>query len=53
MSDETKKCAHPACSCIAPEGKKYCSEVCEDAKSMTELTCQCEHPACTGSKLKV
>jgi len=52
MTKESKKCAHPACSCMAPEGKKYCSAPCESAKKMTELSCQCEHPACTGSQLK-
>ena len=49
---EVKKCAHPACTCIPPEKQKYCSEVCEDAKNMTELTCQCDHPACRGEALK-
>jgi hypothetical protein len=42
-----KKCARPACNCIAPEGKKYCSMVCEDSKAFTELTCHCGHPECT------
>ncbi len=53
MTPENQKCAHPACSCSVADGKKYCSPVCEDAKGMTELTCQCEHGNCTGSKLKV
>jgi hypothetical protein len=46
------KCARPACNCIPPDGKQYCSEICADAKGVTELTCQCQHPACQGEKLK-
>jgi hypothetical protein len=46
------KCARPACNCIPADGKKYCSEVCADAKAVTELTCQCQHPECHGEKLK-
>lgn len=49
---ETKKCAHPACDCVAAVKSKYCSEKCEDAKNMTELACQCDHPACRGEALK-
>jgi hypothetical protein len=49
---DVKKCAHPACNCIPPDKQKYCSEVCEDAKGITELTCQCDHPACQGEALK-
>jgi len=47
----TSKCAHPACSCIAPEGKKYCSEICEDSKGVTELACDYKHPGCQGTVL--
>lgn len=42
---DTKKCAHPACSCIVTKDK-YCSETCKDAKAMIELTCQCNHSGC-------
>jgi hypothetical protein len=45
---ESKKCAHAACSCIVPDGKKYCSEICEDSTSVTELSCDCKHPGCKG-----
>jgi len=48
----TKQCAHPACSCTVPDGKTYCSESCELAKGLTELTCQCQHPQCRGEELK-
>jgi hypothetical protein len=46
MADETKKCAHPACVCTVPEGKKYCSTSCEDAKETLEISCNCGHPGC-------
>jgi hypothetical protein len=45
---ESKKCAHTACSCTVPDGKKYCSQMCEDSKSVTSLKCDCKHPACSG-----
>jgi hypothetical protein len=48
---KTEQCAHPACSCTAAEDSKYCSEVCADAKGMTELACQCKHPVCQGTTL--
>jgi hypothetical protein len=50
--DTKKKCAHPACNCVPPEGKSYCSTSCEDAKSRTELACQCQHPQCRGEQVK-
>ena len=48
----TSKCARPACNCVPAEGKEYCSEVCRDAKGMTEITCQCQHSDCQGKELK-
>ena len=48
---ETKKCDHAACSCMARDGSKYCSQICEDAKSMTEIACKCGHAVCRGEKL--
>ena len=44
------KCAHPSCKCIVPDKApfgKYCSEHCQEAKDMTELKCDCKHPACS------
>ena len=41
-----KKCAHPACFCKVEPGKKFCSDRCHDSHGMTELNCQCHHPAC-------
>jgi hypothetical protein len=46
MSTTPAKCAHMACTCIAPTGKKYCSTHCEDAKGMTTLSCHCGHHGC-------
>ncbi len=46
MSDEKKKCAHPACLCAAPPHSSYCSQYCEDAKDTMELSCNCGHPGC-------
>jgi hypothetical protein len=43
---ETRKCEHPACSCMAPAGSNYCSQSCEDAADMTEITCNCRHAGC-------
>jgi hypothetical protein len=44
---ETKKCAHPACSCRAvAEHGSYCSEYCHDAGDTTEISCNCGHPHC-------
>jgi len=45
---ESKKCAHASCTCIVPEGQKYCSEICEDSTDVTELSCDCKHPGCGG-----
>ncbi len=46
MADEKGKCAHPACICHVPEGQKYCSTSCEDAKDTLEISCNCGHPGC-------
>ena len=48
----SKECAHPACNCALGYGQQYCSETCADAKNVTELACQCQHPACQGAVLK-
>ena len=37
---ENKKCAHPACNCMAPKDNKYCSEYCHDAGSSLESSCK-------------
>lgn len=48
---ETKKCAHPPCQCTPPNGEKYCSTYCEDAKNVTTLECECGHAACESKTL--
>jgi hypothetical protein len=45
---EPKKCAHSLCTCIVADDQKYCSQVCEDSKNVTELSCDCKHTACGG-----
>jgi len=41
---DLKKCAHPSCNCKTTE--KYCSKSCEEAAGMTDIACDCHHPAC-------
>jgi len=43
---ESKKCAHVPCLCVVPEGKLYCSQICEDSKGLTEIKCDCKHVCC-------
>ena len=45
---EPTKCAHTACTCVCSDGKKYCSQICEDSKGMLEIKCDCKHPECLG-----
>lgn len=47
MASETKKCAHAICSCTVNGDQKFCSQMCEDSKDVTELACNCTHPGCT------
>jgi hypothetical protein len=44
---DNKKCAHPACSCMARKDDKYCSQYCHDAKGTLEIECGCGHTGCT------
>ncbi len=46
MSNDGKKCAHPACNCIAKPGERYCSQYCADAGSTMEISCNCGHAGC-------
>jgi hypothetical protein len=45
---EPKKCAHANCTCVCSDGKKYCSQLCEDAAKTMTLSCDCPHPGCGG-----
>ena len=51
MADEKKKCAHESCKCMAAEGSKYCSSVCEDSVGFTTLKCDCGHAGCEAAAL--
>ncbi len=51
MATETRKCAHELCSCMAPEGQKYCSTLCADSVGTTTLQCDCGHPGCESRTL--
>ena len=51
MANEVKKCAHEGCSCMAPEGQKYCSTFCADATGTTTLKCDCGHSGCEARSL--
>jgi hypothetical protein len=46
MPNTPTKCAHAACTCTAPVGKKFCSTHCEGTKSMMTLACHCGHNGC-------
>jgi hypothetical protein len=46
MEPEKKKCAHPACNCMAAQDSKYCSQYCKDAGSTMEISCNCGHAGC-------
>lgn len=50
---DTDMCQHPGCSCPRAEGSKYCSAYCEAAKDTAELTCECGHPDCESSPIKM
>ena len=52
MKDDKKKCAHPGCNCSPPEGEKYCSTYCHDARESLELHCGCGHPGCEVSSVE-
>ena len=42
----SKKCANMACTCLAPEKKKFCSNHCEGIGSKMEILCLCGHADC-------
>jgi hypothetical protein len=48
---EAKKCAHEFCTCVCTDGKKYCSQICEDSVGVQALKCDCKHPTCGGDTL--
>ena len=46
MPEDTKKCAHPACTCQVTGDTKYCSQYCKDAGNTAEIACNCGHAGC-------
>jgi len=47
MSNESRKCAHPACKCMVASDQKYCGQLCRDAGSdEIEIACECGHAPC-------
>jgi hypothetical protein len=48
--DQSKKCTHKPCRCLAEEGGDYCSTYCEDAaaggRHEARDGCGCGHPGC-------
>ena len=51
MANETKRCAHRSCLCLAREGSSYCSTICEDSKNVTTLQCDCGDARCARQTL--
>ena len=52
MANTPKKCANPACNCMAPNNEKYCSAHCEGIADKTEIVCTCGHDNCTHSGMR-
>ena len=46
-ASETKKCAHPICTCQV-SSEKYCSPQCEAMEEIPDLDCKCSHSVCKG-----
>jgi hypothetical protein len=47
-----RKCANMACTCLAPEKKKYCSDHCEGMGSKMEIMCLCGHADCGAAVIQ-
>ena len=45
---DSKKCAHPSCSCPAAADSKFCSVECEAVAKTPDVDCRCPHPGCRG-----
>lgn len=46
-ASESKKCAHPVCTCQVTT-EKYCSTQCEAMEEIPDLDCKCTHAVCAG-----
>src|SRR5215472_12005703 len=47
VANETKKCAHPVCTCQVTS-EKYCSPQCEAMEEIPDIDCKCPHSICKG-----
>jgi hypothetical protein len=47
VASESKKCAHPVCTCQVTSGK-YCSTQCEAMEDTPDVDCTCPHSVCKG-----
>ena len=47
MASESKKCAHPVCTCQVTS-EKYCSPQCEAMEETPDVDCKCPHSTCAG-----
>ena len=51
--DQSAKCAHAPCQCLAGSGSAWCSTHCEDAaagdRRAAGAGCGCGHPGCTSA----
>jgi hypothetical protein len=45
--DNSKKCAHPNCTCIT-RSEKYCSPQCAAMEETPDVDCRCGHSECRG-----
>lgn len=45
--ENSKKCAHPACTCLVDKEGKFCSQYCHDARGTMEISCNCGHAGCS------
>ena len=54
MEQQSHKCAHAACNCSVPEGKRFCSRFCEEHEAHPgaedKVMCGCGHPDCGGTE---
>jgi len=46
MADNTQKCAHPSCNCVAAKDSKYCGTLCEGNAGKPDIICGCGHASC-------
>ena len=44
---DSKKCAHPVCSCDVTSGKD-CSTECEAMEKTPDIACKCPQAGCKG-----